>query len=68
MSDWQIEHLLCEAPKGEQLNYDEIMVHTWKLRGYDEDQIDQIIAWKKEEITDEVLWDRIKEAFGGGES
>lgn len=68
MTDWQIEHLLCEKPKEDPPSYDELMSHVWKLRGYTEDEINQIIEWKKEEITDEVLWDRIKEAFGGGES
>ena len=68
MSDWQINNLLCDPEKEEPLSYGEALTHVWKLRGYSDDEVDQIVRWKQEGITDEVLWDRIKESIGARES
>ena len=63
MSDWQICHLLCEPQKEEPAPYNEVFFYAWKLRGYTEDEIEQIWQWNQvEKLSDEETWEKIKEA------
>ena len=64
MTDWQINNLLCdpEDEQGEVLSYPEILRHVWTLRGYTEDEVDQILHWQQvDQMDDARLWAKMEE-------
>lgn len=64
LTDWQIRNLLNEPKEEEKevLDFPDVLKHVWRLRGYDDDEIEMILHWSQvDKLDDDQLRAKMEE-------